>query len=81
MTFKRVYELQGLFTLQDVGWTHVYLSHHHEHGHIESQSETQVLFGHPHDAGVTANLRQRERRHANKGIPTVAVNMTGCVIT
>lgn len=43
-------------TLEDVGWTHVYLCHHHEHGNIQRQGQPQVFFGHPDDAGVTAHL-------------------------
>lgn len=48
-----------MFTLQDVGWTHVYLCNHDKHWHIEGQCQTQMLFGHANDASVTANLRPR----------------------
>lgn len=43
-------------TLEDVGWTHVYLCHHHEHRNIQRQGQTQVFFGHPDDTRITAHL-------------------------
>lgn len=57
---------QTVATLEDVGWAHVYLCHHHEHGNIQRQGQPQVFFGHPHDARVTAHLggARRPRRQA-----------------
>lgn len=43
-------------TLEDVGWTHVDLCHHHEHGNVQRQGQAQVFLGHPHDPGVAAHL-------------------------
>lgn len=48
--------------MQDVGRTHVNLGDHHENRHIECQCQTQVLLGHPHDAGIAAHLPQHRKR-------------------
>lgn len=53
-------------TLEDVGWTHVDLRHHHEHGNVQRQGQTQMLFGHPHDPRVAAHLGRRGTAMASR---------------